>query len=56
MTTELSAYPAHQGAEAPVYGDAGSAVSTDAPMDAGKRIPARDGFVGVDRTLESIAA
>jgi len=56
MTTELSAYPAHQGAEALVCGGAGSAVSADGPVDAGKRIPARARFGGVDRTLESIAA
>jgi len=56
MMTELSAYPAHDGAEAPVYGSAGSAVSADGPVDAGKRIPARARFTGVDRNLESIAA
>lgn len=56
MTTELSAYPAHQGAEAPVCGGAGSAVSADGPVGAGKRIPARARFGGVDRNLESIAA
>ncbi|QPV62775.1 hypothetical protein I7X12_18945 [Halosimplex litoreum] len=56
MTTELSAYPAHQRAEALVCATAGSGVSADGPVDAGKRIPARVGFGGVDRNLESIAA
>ncbi|QLH78834.1 hypothetical protein HZS55_16730 [Halosimplex rubrum] len=56
MMTELSAYPARQGAEALVCGGAGSAVSADGSVDAGKRIPARVRFIGVGRNLESIAA
>jgi|GEM_PF-2157865 len=56
MMIELSAYPAHQGVEAPVRGSAGSALSAGAPVGGGKRIPARARFGGVDRDLESIAA
>lgn len=56
MMTELSAYPAHKGAEALVCGSAGSAVSAGAPVGDGERIPARVRFGGVGRNLESIAA
>ncbi|WP_167837285.1 hypothetical protein [Halosimplex halophilum] len=54
--TELSAYPASAGADGSACPDAGSAVSTDAPVGNGMRIPARVRFDGVDRTLEPIAA